>query len=122
MKHDYAFVTTCDTPLIKKEIIEILLNAVTQKTDVVVPCSGTYYQPLCAVYSKRCIPLIETMLRNGQVKVDRLFDEVNVKRIDYQKLEAVDLHLDSFFNVNTPEDMAEARDRFQRRVINGNKR
>ena len=108
MENEYAFVTTCDTPLLKKEIIHILVDAVIPGIDVVVPFSGTYFQPLCAVYSKRCIPLIEKMLVQNKVKVDLLFDRVRVKKIDYKEFEAVDPHLDSFFNINTPDDLAAA--------------
>lgn len=106
MKSEYAFITTCDTPLIKRAVIDILVNAITPETDVVVPYSGTYFQPLCAVYSKKCTPFIEEMLEKKQVKVDRLFARVQVKKIEYEKFETVDPHLDSFFNINTPQDLA----------------
>ena len=109
MKSDYAFVTSCDVPLLKKQIIQILVNAIAPRTDVVVPASGTFFQPLCAVYSKRCGPLIEKMLQQGEVKVDRLFDRVNVTPIDYAQLKAVDPDLNSFFNVNTKEDLDQAQ-------------
>jgi molybdopterin-guanine dinucleotide biosynthesis protein A len=114
MTNDYAFVTTCDTPLIKKEAVKILADTITPDTDVIVPFSGTYFQPLCAVYSKRCLPFIEKMLVQKKVKVDLLFDNVKVKKIDYTAFEAVDPHLDSFFNINTPDEMAEAQIRFNR--------
>ncbi|MCF8078095.1 MAG: hypothetical protein K9K88_02325 [Desulfobacterales bacterium] len=73
--------------------------------DIVVPFSGTYYQPLCAVYSKRCIPLIEAQLERGDRKVDRLFERVAVKPVSYRRLRSVDPALRSFFNVNTPEEL-----------------
>jgi len=102
---DYAFCVGCDTPFLKKEVVEILLNAIEPEADVIVPFSGIYYQPLCAVYSKRCGPIIEAQLKKGDMKVDHLFDRLNLKTVSYDKFKTVDQDLVSFFNVNAPSDI-----------------
>lgn len=73
------------------------------------PASETYFQPLCALYSRRCAAVAEELLAQGEVKVDRLYARVRVKPIDYCHFEAVDPQLVSFFNVNTPADLETAR-------------
>jgi molybdopterin-guanine dinucleotide biosynthesis protein A len=107
-KAEYAFCTSCDTPLLKKETIRVLINAIESGDDVIVPASGSYFQPLCAVYSKRCVPFIEEQLHQGDLKADHLFDKIKLKKIPYERFEAFDPGLNSFFNVNTMEDLHRA--------------
>jgi molybdopterin-guanine dinucleotide biosynthesis protein A len=109
MKGEFAFVTSCDTPLLTKEVIEVLVQAIAPDTDVITPTEGPYFQPMCAVYSRRCAPVIEKMLRRRELKVDQLYDQVRLKTIPYERFRAVDPMLESFFNVNTPEDLETAR-------------
>ena len=107
-KAKYAFCTSCDTPLLKKETISVLTDAIEPGFDVIVPASGSYFQPLCAVYSKRCVPFIEDQLRRGDLKTDHLFDRIKLKKIPYENFEASDPYLNSFFNVNTMADLHRA--------------
>lgn len=115
MQAEYAFCTSCDAPLLQSEVVRVLVESIHPGFDVIVPALGTYYQPLCAVYSKRCIPFIEELLTGGDMKTDHLFDRVSVRKVPYRKIRAVDPNLHSFFNVNTPEDL-EAAARFQIRL------
>lgn len=109
-KNDFAFITSCDIPLLKRETVQVLTRAIEPGISVVVPASGTYLQPLCAIYAKRCSSIIEELLDKNEVKVDRLFDRLRVRHIDYSQFEAVDPNLDSFFNINTPADLAVVRE------------
>ena len=102
---DYGFCTSCDTPLLKTDLVRILINEIDPDFDVIVPSSGSYFQPLCAVYSKQCIPIIEKYLKDDEVKTDGIYEMLRVKTIDYRQLQTVDPLLESFFNVNTPEDL-----------------
>lgn len=108
MTADYGFVTSCDTPLLKSELVRMLVSEIDAHVDIVAPASGSYFQPLCAVYSKRCIPFIEDRLERGDVKTDSVYRTLRVKKIPYERLQTVDPNLDSFFNVNTPEDLQTA--------------
>jgi molybdopterin-guanine dinucleotide biosynthesis protein A len=110
MRSEFALVTSCDTPFLKKAVVKRLLTALEPDADVIVPASGTFFQPLCALYSRRCGPVIEEILGQGEVKVDRLYARVRVKRVAYRHFEAVDPELHSFFNVNTPGDLETARE------------
>ena len=105
MQADYAFCTSCDTPLLKSEIVRLLVDEVEPGYDVIVPASGSFFQPMCAVYSRRCIPFIEKQINIGDLKVDHLYEKIRLKKIPYERFKAIDHDLRSFFNVNTPEDM-----------------
>ena len=108
MDAEVAFVSSCDTPFLHPAVVRMLIDQTDDTSDIVVPASGTYFQPLCAVYSRVCVRLIERQLSRGDPKVDHLFDEARVKSIAYEQLQSVDPQLNSFFNVNTPSDLAAA--------------
>jgi molybdenum cofactor guanylyltransferase len=101
----HAFITACDTPFLKTGLIRILLDELEPKWDVVMPVTGQGSQPLCAIYSKRCIEPIEDQLRNGDPKILNFFSEIKVKEISEERLRVADPDLASFFNINTPEDL-----------------
>ena len=100
-----AFITACDTPFLKKELIGVLLEEVEPKWDVIMPVTEDGNQPLCAIYSKRCIKPIEHQLKNESPKIVKFFPKVKVKEIPENRLRSADPELISFFNINTPEDL-----------------
>ena len=105
----HAFVTACDTPFLKKELISVLLEALEPKWDVIIPETKEGHQPLCAIYSKRCLKPIEHQLRRQDPKIINFFSKVKVKKISEPQLRAADPDLVSFFNINTPEDLAASK-------------
>jgi len=102
----HAFVTACDMPFLKKDLIKVLLGEVEPRWDVVIPNTREGYEPLCAVYSKRCLRPIERQLEQGEAKIANFFSRVRVKEVAEDRLRAADPKLVSFFNINTPEDLA----------------
>jgi molybdopterin-guanine dinucleotide biosynthesis protein A len=101
----HAFITACDTPFLRPELIKALLDELEPKWDVIMPVTERGNQPLCAIYSKRCIKPIERQLQNGDPKILNFFPKVKVKEIPEAELRSVDPDLISFFNINTPEDL-----------------
>ena len=102
----HAFISACDTPFLKKEVIRALLEELEPKWDVVIPVTEEGNQPLCAIYSKRCIKPIERQLNTEDAKILRFFPKVKVKEILEAQLRPADPRLVSFFNINTPEDLS----------------
>jgi molybdopterin-guanine dinucleotide biosynthesis protein A len=102
---DYLFCCACDTPLITAALIKTLVDEIRPDGDVVVPRLGPYYQPLCAIYGRRCLPVIADLLASGEVKIDRLYPKVVVHEVPEHLLRLADPHLNAFFNVNTPDDL-----------------
>lgn len=100
---DHVFVVPCDAPFMQPRIIQLLLDALESECDVVVPMVDGHYQPLCAIYSKRCIPVIETQLLRGDYKIINFFDRMKIKTLPADQIKAADPKLMSFLNVNTPQ-------------------
>jgi len=99
----FALVTPCDAPFVQPGLIRLLLSEMTPDVDVLVPENAGRYEPLCAIYSKRCIPFIEDQLNRQDFKIYHFFREVHLKTLPAEKIRAVDARMLSFFNVNTPD-------------------
>ncbi len=107
----FIFVSGCDTPFIKKELIETVLSALDMTVDIVVPQKANgWFEPLFAVYSRSCLEAMERSLQQKKYDIKRIFKRARVKKLDEKKLRRVDPELVSFFNVNTPADLDRARD------------
>jgi molybdopterin-guanine dinucleotide biosynthesis protein A len=106
--HPHAFFAACDAPFLQTEIVHTLLEALGASVDVVIPETGAGLEPLCAIYSKRCLAAIEKLLVRQQYKIQSFFPSVRVMRIKEEPLRAADPELISFFNINSPEDLARA--------------
>jgi molybdopterin-guanine dinucleotide biosynthesis protein A len=102
----HAFITACDTPFLEKALIKALLEELEPKWDVIIPVTDKGSQPMCAIYSKRCIKPIEHQLKNQDPKILTFFPKVRVKEVAEARLKTVDPNLISFLNINTPEDLA----------------
>ena len=103
-----VFVVGCDMPFLREDVVRLLVDR-SPKWDVVVPNIGSYYEPLHAVYSEKCFPHIETVLRRGGRKIVDFYDKVRVRPVPEADIRALDPELKSFRNVNTPEDLAATR-------------
>ena len=68
-------------------------------------------QPLHARYSKRCAPIIEQMIQEGDLKIQNLVAQpgLTVEIIQETLFDDIDPHRQSFMNINTPADLEFAR-------------
>lgn len=101
-RHERAFVMACDAPFIKRGLIEALITMDHPSFDVTVPQTSAGYEPLCAVYSRRCVNAIERRLNAGRYKVSGMYPCLTVATVNENYLREADPELTSFFNVNTP--------------------
>lgn len=101
----YIFVSPCDTPFVDSRIIEYIIDQIEPGYDVIIPRTDGGFEPLSAVYSKECIPLIETNLDQKIFMIKKFFRRKKVKEISAIKLKELDQDMQFVFNVNTPEDL-----------------
>ncbi|CCO23568.1 molybdenum cofactor guanylyltransferase [Maridesulfovibrio hydrothermalis] len=112
---DHVFITACDSPFLNKNLIEDFISMLSPEDDVLIPIHPNgMYEPLCAVYSKRCLPLIEENLKNKIFQIIRFFPQVKVSTVDTSLLKQKDKNLETFINVNTPEELNKACERADR--------
>ncbi|MBN1841560.1 MAG: molybdenum cofactor guanylyltransferase [Deltaproteobacteria bacterium] len=117
----HIFVTACDTPFLSRPLIKRLLEEIEPKWDVIIPVTAEGRQPLCAIYSKRCMKPIDDQLENQDPKIIRFFPKVKVKAVSDAQIRAADPDLLSFFNINTPDELAIAEKIFAESISGGDK-
>ncbi|MBU1612314.1 MAG: molybdenum cofactor guanylyltransferase, partial [Proteobacteria bacterium] len=109
-KAPFVFVAPCDMPFLQPGLVQALLAEVDGGADVVIPLKENgRMEPLCAVYSKACLPHIQVQLADGDCKIIRFFDKIRVRTVPVARLRVADPDLLSFVNLNTPDELAQAR-------------
>lgn len=109
-RNPYAFFSACDTPFLKKELIEFLIKNIEPNIDIIMPQTTAGFEPLCAVYSKRCLKSAEDHLKANKLKIQWALRSHRTKNIAENDLRQVDPELLSFFNINTPQDLEKAEE------------
>jgi molybdopterin-guanine dinucleotide biosynthesis protein A len=75
----------------------------------VVPIVHGHPQPLAAFYARNCLEEIHTLLSGrGKHSLRALLDQLQVCYVSEQEMLAADPQLRSFFDLDTPQDMAQA--------------
>jgi molybdopterin-guanine dinucleotide biosynthesis protein A len=110
-RSDAAFVTSCDSVFLNVDLISHLRSQL-REHDIVVPYWQGRFQPLHSVYRRSVLPLLAGQLARGELRPVHLFDKVRLRRIDEDEIRRFDPEGSSFFNMNTPEDYAEALKRW----------
>ncbi|MDM8001143.1 MAG: molybdenum cofactor guanylyltransferase [Dehalococcoidia bacterium] len=103
-----SLVAAADMPFLNPALLHHLLS-VSRRFDIVMPRVRGDIEPLHAVYSRDCLPLIHTQLERNQLQIRVLLDKVRVRYVEEAEIERFDPSRLSFFNVNTPNDLEEAR-------------
>ena len=101
----FVFVSACDAPFLKQELVHLLVSQARPGADAVMPETAKGLEPLCAVYSKSCLNTIEAHIRQEKLKIQRVFHKSRINRISEARLRKTDPDLISFININTPEDL-----------------
>jgi molybdopterin-guanine dinucleotide biosynthesis protein A len=103
-------VVACDMPFASATLLEAASSLLLEKeVDVVIPKSEEGYEPLHAVYRREtCLPAIEAAIDADQWKVISWFPQVKVHTLTSDEIKRYDLLGLAFWNVNTPEEFAEA--------------
>ncbi|MCR5815155.1 MAG: molybdenum cofactor guanylyltransferase [Desulfovibrio sp.] len=107
-----VLVLACDTPFLTKELLERLLLAhARRKPEILLTAFVNDHdclESLCAVYAQASLPYFETALAKGRYGLQRVIPEAFVQRLIMTERDSRAL-----YNVNTPEDLSRARQRFR---------
>ena len=104
---EWVFVKATDMPFLVPEMASLIIGA-KNGFDVVVPKMNDYYDPLLAMYNRRCLPVIARQLQEPDKRqVVDFYRKIKVRAIAEEEWRRVDPNGLSFKNVNTPSDLAE---------------
>ncbi len=110
---EIAFACAVDAPFVLPALIT-RLGKLLGRHDAAMPFVGVRPHPLCAVYRRAtCLPAIERLLATGVRAAWRLAEHLDVVRVTRDQVAEVDPELQSFVNMNTPEDYASALETYR---------
>jgi molybdopterin-guanine dinucleotide biosynthesis protein A len=107
----YTQVIACDTPFVKPDLLRHLLAlraAPDGPFDVIVPRVKAYPQGLHGLYSKDCLAPIRERIDADRLHVIGFYTKVRLRYVDEEEYAPFDPIGVSFFNINTPEELAQA--------------
>jgi molybdopterin-guanine dinucleotide biosynthesis protein A len=106
----YIFVAACDMPFLNQTVIAQFTNR-RATADIVIAKLDDRLHPMHALYSKRCLPALEQMIRARQLKIQEIVSQssLRVRYVTEADLLTIDPSGHSFYNVNTMADLEAAR-------------
>ncbi len=114
----YNLVVGCDMPFLKVELLQYMRDRI-GSNDIIIPrYTKNYIEPLCAIYSKDCLSVMERNIEAGILSIRRIFPYLKVKYIEEKEIKRVDSELNSFFNINYKEDFIRAEELIKRNKSN----
>jgi len=114
---EYVLTSPCDTPFLRVEVCRSIVS-LSKRRDGAVPRVGQDFEPLHGVYRRlKCLAAFEEALEEGKHKPVDAYPSLDIEYVDDDVIRVLDPHLESFWNLNTPEDLmkAELRLRSMRR-------
>ena len=99
----------CDMPFVNERLLRFMLSQLDAQTDVVVPRVQGYPQGMHAIYRKTCTQPIREQLLRDRLKIIGFYPAVRVRYLDEADYAAFDPLAQSFTNLNTPAELAQAQ-------------
>jgi molybdopterin-guanine dinucleotide biosynthesis protein A len=104
---EWVLVKAVDMPFLVPGLASLLIDA-KLGFDAVVPEVNDAYDPLLALYNRRCIPAIARQLGSpDDRRVIGFYRKIKLRTVAEKEWRKVDPGALSFRNVNTPSDLAE---------------
>lgn len=104
MRSEFVFITACDMPMIRRDAVELLFSLSSSHDAVLPEWSSGYIEPLHAIYRREAmIRACEEALRKGERRISSAISRL--QRV--LRFPAESLPKESFFNLNTEEDLKE---------------
>ena len=107
---EYGLLLPCDTPLVSKEVLTLLLELCVNRNAVIPRWPNGYMEPLQAVYRvKPALEAAEKALNEGKTDMRSMIEKLRgVRYVSTLVLQQFDPSLKFFININTPLDLKKA--------------
>ncbi len=104
-KHEYVLILAADMQGLNQCFLKRFLRQFTPEFDCMILKSVNGPEPLCGVYSKAVLPILEEMRRQDMRRPRSLFDCVKTRYVTAFDLNMTEETLGDFINnINTPDD------------------
>ena len=102
-------VVASDMPFLNVELLQFMVSAA-PGFDLVAYNKGDRPELLHAIYSKNCERPIKTLIEQSRLRIVGLLPLIKVRYLKPAEIERFDPQYLSFFNINTEQDLARARE------------
>ncbi len=102
-RHDYNLVVAADMPFLNPRLLRFLVD-ITDGNDLVAYRKESNFEPLHAVYSRNCLPILAEVMQKN-LRIIELAQRVKVRYLTDEELTRFDPDNRSFFNINTAADL-----------------
>lgn len=117
VKTTWIFVVACDMPFVEPAMVE-LLGSYRAGHQAVVPVVQGHRQTLAAFYARNCLDKIQAHLADGgKNSLRAVLEKLQVRYVDEAELLKADPGARSFFDLDTPQDVAAALQHFGSRDL-----
>jgi len=101
----WVFMVACDMPFVVPALIEQLAS-LRADHQAVIPVVDEHAQPLAAFYARSCLPVLQQSLASGNKSLLGAMKTFDVRYVAADELVQFDPQLRSFFDLDTPQDVA----------------
>ena len=105
-ENELVFICAADMPFIKKELVSYIAGYISSDYDCYVIADEDHVQPLCAIYSKAALPVIEELISQGSYRLRKVLDRMRTK---YITLEHSCFDKKVVRNINTRQELRDLR-------------
>ena len=109
MPSEWALVVSCDQPFVRVNLLHGIISHSDCTADAVVARTPERLQPMPGLYRKSCLPVVEGALERGEHRIQDVFRNLSLCELAGEDLDCLELEHSSFININTPQDVLEAR-------------
>ena len=111
-------VVACDMPFVSPELLAFERDLLLQSSyDAAIPRTEGGTEPFHAVYRREgCLPQVEAVIQADKWRVDAWYTRANVRLLSPEETRPYDPRGLAFWNVNTPEELAEAEEMASREI------
>jgi len=107
--YDRNLIVGCDMPFLRPALLKHMAS-LPNDNHAIVPCwtgpeGHLQVETLHAIYSTRCIEPVRRRIAEGKLKVADFLNDISVRYLEESELRRYDPHLNSFRNINTPEEL-----------------
>jgi len=119
----YAIVLACDMPFVNRPLLDYMMG-LAPDFDAVVPRiipagsepgARAEAEPFRAIYGKTCLEPIRNALAAGKMRMISFYGDINLRWVEEHEIKQYDRELLTFKNCNTPEELEEIREIWEKR-------
>jgi molybdenum cofactor guanylyltransferase len=100
-----SIILACDMPKVPPVLLQTLWQRIQSADAALVRRQNGTVEPLCGIYSTKCLPKIELSLNSSNFALHKLLDQLEVYYLDEAEFESLHIEGPVFENVNTPAQL-----------------